>query len=230
MMLALPVAIALAVIAPLHVTIAAPAGSSLPPSLQIEWTDKDGVFLREERVQVAAGKLSLAAPSEAEQFRIVGGGFASRAVSLSDVAKLGTLSVEPTATVSISGLRTKEGPRSVFWISSASPRPVTPRFASPRPDPIRERKTSASDFERGGLLRLELPAGKYVLAFDEGERFAPTTFPEFEIAPKASVALAVPEDAGRVLAVLARDRDSGKPLRDVKLVANGKAPAERLLQ
>src|SRR5450759_3626261 len=169
MMLALPVAIALAVIAPLHVTIAAPAGSSLPPSLQIEWTDKDGAFLREERVQVTAGKLSLASPSGAEQFRIVGGGFASRAVSLSDAAKLGTLGVEPTAIVSISGLRTKEGPRSVFWISPASPRPATPRFASLRSGPIRERKTSAPDAGHGGALRIEMPAGKSVLAFDEGE-------------------------------------------------------------
>lgn len=230
-MLSLPLAIAFAVIAPLQIPIAVPAGSSLPPSLQIEWNDKEGLFLREERVQVAAGRLSLAAPPGAEQFRIVGGGFASRAVSISDVAKLGTLGVEPTAIVSISGLRTKEGPGSVFWISPASSRPETPRFASHRPDPIRERKTSASDAGHGGALRLELPAGKYVLAFDEGERFVPAILPEFEVAPKALVAITVPEDAGRLLTVLARDRDSGKPLRDAKLVADAKAaPAERLLQ
>ena len=210
--------------------IAVPAGSSFPPSLQVEWTDKDGTFLREERVQVTAGKLPLVAPAGAEQFRIAGGGFASHTVLLSDVAKRGALAVEPTAIVNISGLRAKEGPGSVFWISPAPSRPATPGFESPRPDPIRERKTSA-DARHDGVLRLELPAGKYVLALDQGEQFVPAIFPEFEVAPKDSIALTVPDDPGRLLAVLVRDRDSGKPLRGAKVLTDAKAAlAERLLQ
>jgi hypothetical protein len=124
-MLSLAVLLTLSV-APLQVPVAAPDGSQLPESLLIEWLDKEQQPLREERISLNGGKLPLRAPGAADRFRVVGGGFSSAVVALADFPKLGTLSLQPTGRIRISGLRSKEGAATALFVLSSAIRTDPP--------------------------------------------------------------------------------------------------------
>ena len=217
---------ALAAGAELPISVTLPAGASSPASLEVEWTDKDGRPIREERSDVRGGKLLLTVPTAGAGVRVVGGGFSSRAVAISDLPRLGSLTLEPTGVVEVSGLREKEG-GTFLWIA-AGPLPRPDRVREPRtPYHVRERLAEV----QSRVARLELPIGKYVLAVDPVDGSEPIVFPEVQVEPRTRANLVRPAENGRSLTLVARDRDSRKPLRNAKVFVDpGGTPSQRLLQ